>query len=205
MSASATAQPSEYGPLSAEHVVQLRSAHRRARKLRAARRYATFSGYTTFACGVITLPFGLGNGALLALGVSLVAVGYHELALRRRLMELTRSAPISLAVNQVILCVVIVAYALWMLLAAVGTGPRPVAAAPELTSLLETEFGGSMPSLPELERTLSIAVYATLIIGTVLFQGMAAAYYRTRKRHLARFLSETPGWIINLHQAGIMR
>lgn len=200
-----TTASSEYGPLTAEHVVQLRQAHRRARTLRSARRHASVSGYVTLVCGVLTLPFGLGNGALLALGIALIAIGYYELALRRRLSELVRSAPANLAVNQLMLCAVIGAYAVWMIFAAVGTGPRPAAAAPELHSMLETQMGGSMPSLAEMERTVTVVFYSVLIVGTVLLQGLAAVYYFTRKRHMNRFLAETPGWIINLHQAGVMR
>lgn len=200
----------QLGPLEPQHFVQLRQAHRRARKLRRAERFATFSGWTTFLIGLCALPFALGDGTALAIGIALVAVGYHELALRRKLRMLDRGAPTALAVNQLIMAAAIVVYAAWHLLAARApgiAGPATASAAPAVTGdpqvdeLLATS---GMPDMAAMTRLLEVGLYGGLIAGTIVFQGLAARYYHSRRKHMNAFLAETPGWVITLHRAGVM-
>lgn len=200
----------QLGPLDPEHFVQLRQAHRRARTLRRAERFAGFSGWTTFSIGLCALPFALGDGTALAIGIALVAVGYHELALRRRLRMLDRGAPAALAVNQLIMAAAIIAYAAWHLLDALGPGiigPATASAAPAVAGdpqVDELLAGAGMPSMASMTRMLEVGLYASLIAGTIVFQGLAARYYHSRRKHMSAFLAETPGWVITLHRAGVM-
>lgn len=209
MTAVAAEQHAGLGPLSPEHIVQLRQAHRRAKKLHRARRAASFNGWVTLVLGITALPFGLGDSITLALAVALIAVGYHELALRPRLSQLERAAPWSLAMNQLVLAAIIIAYASWKLVTGlqhVDAGPASalasdpaIAGDPQLA-----ELAGLSDTMERLTRMVNLGVYGGLIVGTVLVQGLTARYYHSRRKHMDRFLAETPGWIINLHRARVL-
>jgi len=197
------------GPLSPEHIVQLRQAHRKAKKLHRARRVAGTSGWTTLLLGVSMLPFGLGDSMTLALGVAFIAVGYHELALRPRLGQLDRGAPMSLAMNQVILGVLIIAYAAWQLVHGLTpTDPGPASALASDPAIANdpqlADLAGLSETMEHLTKMVNLGVYGGLILGTLLVQGLTARYYASRRKHLDRFLAETPGWIINLHRARVL-
>ncbi|MEZ6317819.1 MAG: hypothetical protein R3B49_03550 [Phycisphaerales bacterium] len=197
------------GPLSPEHVVQLRQAHRKAKKLHRARRIAGTSGWTTLLLGVCALPFGLADAMTLALGVAFIAVGYHELALRPRLSQLDRGAPMTLAMNQVILGIIIIAYAVWQLIQGLSpTDPGPASALasdPAFASDPQlAQLAGLSDTMERLTKMVNLGVYGGLIAGTLLVQGLTARYYASRRKHLDRFLAETPGWIINLHRARVL-
>ncbi len=193
----------DLGPLSPEHFVQLRQSNRRSRKLRATARFASISGWTTLVAGVATLPFALGNGVLFALAIALCGIGYHELALRGSLRRLDSSALGMLAFNQGVLACVIIAYAVWKLMHADGApiGLPSAFADPAIAN--EPALANLNQSVESLQRTVLYAVYGGLIAATALVQGFAISYYLGRRRHLRRFLSETPAWVLTLHRGGI--
>jgi len=58
-----------------------------------------------------------------------------------------------------------------------------------------------------LYKTMSIAVYGALIVGTLIFQGLNSIYYFTRAKLLRAYLAETPPWVVELQrcQAGALQ
>ncbi|GJM19714.1 MAG: hypothetical protein DHS20C14_19270 [Phycisphaeraceae bacterium] len=195
----------DLGPLDPEHFVQLRQSRRRAKKIRGAVRFASISGWTTLLAGLLALPFAIGDGTVLALALALCAVGYHELALRKSLRRLDRGAPGALALNQVILAVVIIAYAAWQLVkATTGEGALSSAFAADPAIAAEPQLANITESLASLERTVMLAIYGGLIAGTVLMQGLGVRYYMSRRKHLCTFIAETPPWVLTLHRTGVM-
>jgi len=194
----------DLGPLSPEHFVQLRQSTRRARKLRGAARFASMSGWTTLVAGILTLPFAIGNGTLLALALALCAIGYHELALRRSLRKLEWSAPGMLALNQLLLGGVLVGYAAWKL-ANTGDGAGLISSAfadPAIAS--EPALANITSQMESLQQTVVFGVYGGMILAVAIVQGLAIRYYLSRRKHLRKFVSETPAWVITLHRAGVM-
>ncbi len=138
---------------------------------------AAISGWSTAIIGALALPFGLVSWVSLVLGSVLVALGVNELLARGRLLRLVRSATTRLAINQVALGTTIIVYAAFMLYRGM-TGQsemqRAVASEPALADM--------SVDIIALEKTLTVAVYGTLIFGTLVFQGMNAWYYASRRK-----------------------
>lgn len=183
------------GPLSAEHLDQLAQAQLRSKKLRKAAGVASFSGWSTLIFGGLALPFGLFDLVTLILSVAMIAIGLNELKGRRLLRRLDPRGPRRLALNQLAFMTLLVSYAAFALHKA-QTTPS------ELTQALGPDLGSTGEMIQGLEHTITIAVYSSLIVASVLFQGGAALYYHTRSRFLSDYLSATPDWIKDLQQRG---
>ena len=145
------------------------------KKVRRAVNVAGLSGWTTVVIGALALPFGIASMASLVLGSALVALGVHELRARNSLVRLHPGAPKRLAGHQLALGATIVVYASFMIfrtLAGETEMARVVAEEPALG-----DMGGTIIAL---ERVLNLAVYGTLIAGTVVIQSLMAWYHRSR-------------------------
>jgi hypothetical protein len=182
-------------PLSAEH---LAAAKPRLNKARAAARVATFNGWTIGVFAALSWPFAFFSveGVLLALGLSIVA--YLEFHGRRRLRQFDPSAATLLGWNQVGLLMLISVYCLWQLWAAFNS-PGPFAtemkAQPELGEVL-----GSAEELDSLYRSIAVAFYGVVSLLTLIFQGLNAIYYFTRRKHIVALLQDTPAWVLDLER-----
>ncbi|HEY4330192.1 MAG TPA: hypothetical protein VGN88_10690, partial [Phycisphaerae bacterium] len=53
----------------------------------------------------------------------------------------------------------------------------------------------------DLDRLFAELVYGTLIIGTIIAQGLEALYYSSRKKYLDAYLDQTPEWIVELQKS----
>lgn len=185
----------EPGPLDAEHLDQLAQAQRRSKKLRKAAGVASFSGWSTLIFGGLALPFGLFDLVTLVLAVAMIAIGLNELHGRKLIRQLDPRSTRHLAINQLVFMSVLVTYAGFAL-------HKGLTAPSELTAALGPDLGSTGQMIQGLEHTLTIAVYSTLIVASVIFQGGAALYYHTRKRYLRDYLDATPDWIKDLQQRG---
>ncbi|HNX27106.1 MAG TPA: hypothetical protein PKK48_06825, partial [Phycisphaerae bacterium] len=56
-------------------------------------------------------------------------------------------------------------------------------------------YGSEIRSM---EKNFTIAIYGTVIIASIIFQGINAIYYFTRKRIMDEYLSKTPPWAIEV-------
>jgi hypothetical protein len=54
--------------------------------------------------------------------------------------------------------------------------------------------------LPDLLKMLSVIIYGSVIVATVIFQGLNALYYFSRAKILQAYLNETPPWIIEVQR-----
>jgi hypothetical protein len=199
----ATILPRSDGPLTAEHRQELALAADRVTPIRKAARVATFNAWVTGIIAALSLPFALFSveGFLVAVGLAIVA--YNEFRGRRRLLEFDPSAATLLAWNQLGFLTLIVVYCLWAIYAGL-TGDSPFAAAlaanPEL-------FGGDNGDLTvwgdNLYRLCLVGFYGTVIVLSVIFQGLNAVYYITRRKYVQKYVAETPEWIRNLHRATV--
>lgn len=183
--------------LTEAQLAELERAHRHARPMRRGARVASMSGWTSLALGALAAPFALGDLGALALSLALIACGYNELCARRSLIRLDASAPARLALNQLALGAIIVAYAVFNLF---RLGPIPTTAL-EVDGLIQPGGAVNQEAIDALSRFASGALYLGLIVGTLLVQGSTAVYYITRRPPLRRFLATTPTWVVQTMRA----
>ena len=193
-----TAIPASDGPLTPEHHQELALAGQRAQKVRRAAHVATFNGWVTGVLAFCSAPFALFGMTGVLVTIALSAVAYNEFRGRKRLLQFDPSGASVLGWNQVGLLAMIILYCLWMIYAGLtGTNSltAELRAQPELANAL-----GSM-DVEQLYRSLVLLVYGTVIALSLVFQGLNALYYFTRRRHVEAYLRETPQWVLELQRA----
>jgi len=184
--------------LSPEQHQQIATAQGSAAKVRRAAAVAGFNGWATAILAVCSAPFALFSFSGFLVTAVLALVAYNEFRGRRRLLQFDDHAPAFLGWNQVGLLATIILYCFWMLFVGLtGEGPfaAELAAQPELAQVL-----GSVDELDDVYKLVLIAVYATTIVLSILFQGLNAAYYFSRGKHLSEYLKNTPDWVLDLQR-----
>ncbi|MFI4897305.1 MAG: hypothetical protein ACIARR_05725 [Phycisphaerales bacterium JB059] len=195
-----TPEPTSQAPsptLTEAQLAELERAHRHARPMRRGARVASMSAWTSLALGALAAPFALGDLGALALALALIACGYNELSARRALVRMETSAPARLAINQLALGAVFIAYAAFNLY---RLGPIPPVRL-DVDGMIHPGGSVNEEAIDALSRLASGALYLGLIIGTILVQGSTALFYITRRRPLRRFLSSTPAWVVETMRA----
>ena len=194
----ATIAPASDGPLTQQHHQQLALANGRAKKIRKAARLAAFNGWVFGVFAALSVPFALFGIAGFLITVGLTVIAYNEFRGRKRLLQFDPSAAALLGWNQVGLLTLIIAYCLWMLFTGL-TGAGPLAAEleanPELAGAL-----GSVEGFDDLYKFLVVAVYGTVIVLSVVFQGLNALYYFSRGKHVEAYLQQTPDWVLDVQR-----
>jgi hypothetical protein len=188
MSAPATTQPLQ--PLTSEQREEIALAKKRAKAVRRAAGVANINGWVTAVIAVLSAPFAPFSvvGFLVTAGLAIVA--YNEFRGRKRLLDFDPGAAAFLGWNQIGLLSLIVAYCLWMMFSGPGSLSAELQRQPELAAAV-----GSPEIFDELFRYVVIGFYGTVILLSVMFQGLNAFYYFTRHKHIARYLQETPVWV----------
>jgi len=183
------------GPLSSQHRQELSQANRRAKKVLGAAKVATFNGWSFGVFAAMSLVFGMFSITSLLVGVGLGVVAWNEFRGRDLLRGFDPRGPHLLGWNQVGLIGLLVVYSLWCIFIGL-TGPNPYQAyidqSPELDSMLGPIVG--------LHVILTLGVYGTVIVVSVIFQGLNALYYFKRGKLLETYLRQTPPWIIELQR-----
>ena len=182
-------------PLSAHHLGQLDESRRRRKKIDRALVVAGFNAWTIAVFAALSLPlmlFDLKGGCV---GIGLALIAYREFLGRHKLKQLEPRAPWHLGWNQVAMCGLLTLYCGWQIIGAL-TGPGQYAdsieATPELASTLEP--------IDELITMVTLAIYFTILTCGLIMQGSLSLYYFTRAKPLNDYLSQTPGWIIELQR-----
>jgi hypothetical protein len=191
-----TAPETPPDPFSPEIVHELELARLRGRKIRRAAGVASFTGWTVSICAAVTLLFGIFSITSLLLGGALAVVGYNEFSGAKMLRRLDLRAPRRLGFNQIGLCGVLIVYSLWSIHSTLAA-PSPYAAV--LAS--EGQAAGMLGSIEQLQTTVTLVVYGSLIIVSIVFQGSMAWYYFTRGRYIKTYISETRPCIVDLQRA----
>ena len=156
---------------------------------------AAFTGWSTIVLAVLALPFGFVYPTAFIVGGALLGVGLRELQGRRKLLRLEPNAYSHLASNQWLLAGVIGAYCLWRIYLGL-TGPNPLT---EPNDDLPAEYTQLFEDLKEFEwlYPIVLGVYGTVLVVTLIYQAIMAAFYLSRRKHLAAYLAETPEWILD--------
>jgi xanthosine utilization system XapX-like protein len=191
------------GPLSQEHLAELARAEQRARKVRKAGGVAMFNGCTVgfFAAASLLFAavsplFGELDIEALIMAAGLGVVAWNEFRGRRLIRRLDLRACPLLGWNQLGLMALLIGYCAWQIARALF-GANPYADAISREPMLASMLG----PLGDLYKTLTVAAYAAVIVGTAVFQGLNALYYFTRRKHLLAYLNETPPWVVDLQRA----
>ena len=187
--------PAAPGPLSAEQLDELAAANLRARKALGASKVAAFNGWAAGIMAALCLPFAIGGPSALIMAGVLACVSWNEFRGRRQVKAFDVRGPRRLGWNQVAFMIAVCLYAVWRI-HGVLTGPQLYAEEMERMPQLRPTLG----SISDLQRTITLAVYGGLLVGTIVFQGMTAAYYFTRTRHVREYLRRTPEWVVDLQR-----
>jgi hypothetical protein len=178
------------GPLSPAQRDQLAQASVRARKILAAGGVATFNGWSLAVAGAVSLFFGLFSLTGLMMGIALLLLSWNEFQGRGLLRRFDLRGPDRLGQNQLALMVVVIAYCLWTMY---DTWAHPSGDLEQLEALLGPTG--------DLISQLTVKFYGTIILVTMLIQGLHARYYFARTALLKSYLDQTAAWIIDLQRA----
>lgn len=200
-----TTTPAAGGPLTDADHLAVAEAQRRGQKIRRAAAVAAFNGWVlaTFAgLSALFVVFSAALGGLSASGllvtVGLAALAWGEFRGRTRLLRFDPSGATLLGWNQVGLLALIVAYCAWSLYAGLS---QPNAISQEIQANSELRAAlGSGGEIDDLYKMLVVAVYGSVIALSVLFQGLNALYYFSRRKHVEAYLAETPDWVVALQR-----
>ena len=177
-------------PLTPEQNRELSEATERARTFLGAVKVATFNGWTIGIFAAISLLFAFFSVTALVMGVGLGLVARNEFRGRKLLRQFDPLGPRLLGRNQIGFMSLIIVYCLWSMFQA---GSNPITEIPGLEALAD--------SYGDLVTTLTLAVYATVIVLTAVFQGLNARYYFARTQRVEDYLKETPGWIVEIQRS----
>jgi hypothetical protein len=184
------------GPLTSEHQRELTLARQRAKSIHKAARVAAFNGWATAVMALLSAPFALFGESALLVFIGLSAVAYNEFLGRKWLLRFDRRAATLLGWNQLALLSIIVGYSLWAIYTNLN---EATSVAAELQSYSEFESAFGSPSQFEtLATQIVIAFYGSVIGASVLFQGLNALYYFTRRKYIDAYIADTPEWIHEL-------
>ena len=188
--------PSAPGPLSPQQLRELTDARSAHRYIRRAITVALFDGWTIAAFAIANCLCGLADFQSMIVGAVLGVMAFVEIRGASQLRRLDESAPRRLAINQILLGLLLCAYAVWRIYDYLH-GPSPYAqlsaADPKIGKRFEDMF-----------RSLAVAIYGCLIIFAICAQGGAAIFYFTREKYLKAYRQRTPGWILQMQQTGVM-
>lgn len=179
-----------FGPLTPDQLREMREAKERAGSFLGAAKVAAFNVWTLGFFAFVSILFGLLSPINLAVGVGLAMVSRNEFIGRSRLRKLDASGLELMWRNQLGLLALVTAYCLWNMYRA-AAHPDPQMS--QLTELLGAGSG-------ELVRSLTLTVYAAMILAAVIFQGLNARYYFVRVERLREHLRRTPPWVLELQR-----
>jgi hypothetical protein len=184
------------GP-SIQHLEQIAAARQSGRKIQRAATLAKISGVSLAIFAALTIVGGVTESSAILLGMGMAVAAHFELRGSRQLRRLIPAAPGRLALNQLFLGCVLVAYAGYQLYR-VGHDPGPLSAQSD-----DPQVSQMLGSFDDIARDISMIVYAVVLLVGIVVPAMTAIYYRSIRRRIAAFVQETPTWIIQLNRKGI--
>ncbi|MBI1373862.1 MAG: hypothetical protein GC159_14155 [Phycisphaera sp.] len=188
-------QRSDTVPLSLAQQREIQLARRRVEKVAGAMKMANFNGYATLFFAICSLPFALNDVAGFLVAVALWGVALVELGHRPHIQRMDPVGLRRLGWNQVTFMALLVIYSVFNIIL-VETGNSGIG------DELQSELGGydlSGVDVDGLVRASTLAIYGTLIIVSVLFQGLwfARSYFKNA-RLAQEFHDETPEWVVDI-------
>lgn len=174
---------------------QIRDARKRRKRIDKVLGVAMFNGVSEAVFAGLSVLIALVAPTVIGIlaALSLLIITYVEFHGRSLVQTLNPKGLTYLANNQLVFGILIILYAVSQLYyQAQGVDPHLA----ELASL--GEIG---EQIAELEQAIVKIVYISLIAGTIIFQGGMALFYHRSRKHLQRFVSDTPTWVIDVLKA----
>ena len=175
-------------PLSHDQLAEIELGRRQARTIRLTATVASISGWSLALFALATLASGVfGNWPDLAVGIALAAVAFNELKGADQLRAFEPHVPKRLALGQLVLGVVIVAYAAWNWYAQIHNSSRSSSGSAEVDALVSDYVEAFTP-----------IVWGGVAIVGVVTCWLTAAYYASKARTVRVFRERTPPWVIEV-------
>jgi hypothetical protein len=181
--------------LTAQQLRELADARVAGKYVRRAIAVAMFDGWALVAAAALSCICGLADITSMVVGVALGAIAYLELRGASQLRRLDETAARRLGINQILLGTLLAAYSIWRIYQELN-GPSPYAVLTQADAKVGRRF-------EDMFRSLTVAIYGSLIIFAILAQGGAALFYFTREKYIKAYRQRTPGWIVQMQQTGI--
>jgi hypothetical protein len=175
-------------PLTPEDTAQLAAAISRSAKIRKAARTAAVSGWILAISAAFTAPFAPFSPVAFLLFFALGILTWNVFRGKKMLEAFREEGPDLLWKNEIGLAAVVILYSAW--------GIRTAVSGPVNPSLAELEV--LLPDVVDLMGELTVAVYAVIILSTILFQGGMARFYHNRITLVREYLAETPAWTVEV-------
>jgi hypothetical protein len=192
------ASPAVTAP-SPQHLEQINAARIRGKKIKRCASTAMFSAWTIAIFGALTLVTSIGSFYGMMLGAGMCVLSHFEFRGAKEIRKLDPTAPRRLARNQMIMCVLLLAYSVGSLHSAL-TGPSDIDQQlgndPEVRQMLGSSIG-------DMEKTGAVLLYSLVGVAALLGCGGTALYYNSRKKFIEAYVRETPSWIVQLERAGM--
>jgi hypothetical protein len=190
--------PAPASGLAPNQVTELIAARDRAAKIRRAASVARFDAWMIAVFAVLTGLTGIFSLSSLLLAAGMAFVAWREFQGVAALRRLDAGALKLLAINQLCLAGILIAYALFQVyVSSTARGEYSAAAGgdAQLTQMLGP--------IDDLVKLLTLSIYGAIILVAIFVQGGTALYYFSRARYLRAYLSETPTWILDLQRQGV--
>lgn len=184
-------RPGGASPLSEEEKREFARASKQTRSFLKAERAAAVNGWTIGFFAAVTLLFSLSSPVTALLGIGMAVVAWNEFRGRKMIRQLDPRGPQLLGRNQLGFMVLLIVYCLWSI-ARMHTHSIP--GLEELEALVGP--------VEDLATALATSFYASVIVLTVIFQGLMARFYFARVGMMVAYLRDTPAWVVDLQRTG---
>lgn len=191
------------GPLSQEQMAQIGEARMNASQILRAAQIAHREFVGLVLMGVLTAMFACYGGisiSSLIMGLWMIVGGVIEHLGEQRIRRLDPNVFTTLSRNQLLLGIMFVVISgWWMLTIAMGSDKDLAATSGTLSNL-----GIAAKQMMPMVKLMLYGAYASVGIFGIVWQGYLAWYYRRRHWQLMQYIQETPQWIIDMQQSGIL-
>jgi hypothetical protein len=141
----------------------------------------------------------------MGVGIGLALVAIIEFRAAGKLNRLDDGAARRLALNQILLSLILLTYAAYAFMSA-WRDIDPYVRAVEPTLLADPNVATGISNgdftIEQFVRLCVGLVYGALALVALTVQPATALFYLSRRKHLARYIGETPPWIIEMQRAG---
>lgn len=191
------------GPLSQEQMAQIGEARMNASQILRAAQIAHREFVGLVLMGVLTAMFACYGGisiSSLIMGLWMIVGGVIEHLGEQRIRRLDPNVFTTLSRNQLLLGIMFVVISgWWMLTIAMGSDKDLAATSGTLSNL-----GIAAKQMMPMVKLMLYGAYASVGIFGIVWQGYLAWYYSRRQWQLMQYIQETPQWIIDMQQSGIL-
>jgi hypothetical protein len=147
---------------------------------------ARIDGFSMLVFGILSILCGLSDFVGFILGVCLAAIGFLELKFAGNLKILKKNSAKYLAINQCVLSLLVILYALYQMNA--GTG-----------GALSSQLSGlGVREVEKMYSDMSRIFYGVLIFIALFLWGGQALYYLTREKIAQSIANDSPPWILQM-------